>query len=94
MVTYRYLNNKFVELLRSQLREEGKKEGREEGKKEGREEGKKEGRKEGVTVGEMQANQRWRDWLRRQEEALAKGEPFDEPPPDRISPNGKDPAVE
>ena len=90
VVTYRYLNNKFVEPLRRQLREEGKKEGREEG----REEGKKEGRKEGVTVGEMQANQRWRDWLRRRDEAQAKGEPFDEPPPDRISPNGKDPAGE
>ncbi len=94
VVTYRYLNNKFVEPLRRQLREEGKKEGREEGKKEGREEGKKEGRKEGVAVGEMQANQRWRDWLRRQDEAQAKGEPFDEPPPDSISPNGKDPAGE
>lgn len=25
--------------------------------------------------------QRWEDWLRRREEAEAKGEPFDEPPP-------------
>ena len=70
LMTYQYLNNKFVEPLRRQLREEG------------------------VAVCERQSNQRWRDWLRRQKEAQAKGEPFDEPPPDSVSPKGKDPAGE
>ena len=34
------------------------------------------------------------EWYARQQQALAKGEPFDEPPPFIGSANGKDPAGE
>ena len=78
MVTYRYLNNKFVEPLRRQLRQEGREQGRE----------------EGIEVGVATANERAKDWYARQQAALAKGEPFDEPPPFIESPNGKNPAGE
>ena len=47
MVTYRYLNNKFVEPLRRQLRQEGFDQGREEGLEQGREEGIRMGLEEG-----------------------------------------------
>ena len=77
MVTYRYLNNKFVEPLRRQLRQEGLEQGREESR-------------EQVQMLKM----RTLDWYARQQAALAKGEPFDEPPPFIESPNGKDPAGE
>ena len=32
--------------------------------------------------GHAAANARWRSWNARREKATAKGEPFDEPPPD------------
>ena len=38
-------------------------------------------RAEGREEGQEQANQAWREWLRRREEAEAEGRPFDEPPP-------------
>ena len=86
VVTYRYLNNKFVEPLRRQLRQEGLEQGIEQGREEGLE--------VGVATGVKQANERAKDWYARQQAALAKGEPFDEPPPFIESPNGKDPAGE
>ena len=46
---------------------------------EGRVEGLAEGRVEGVS----DADQEWEAWLTRREIAVAKGEPFDEPPPSR-----------
>ena len=102
VVTYRYLNNKFVEPLRRQLRQEGLEQGREEGleegiqvgREEGREEGIQVGREEGVATGAQQANERSMAWYARQQEALAQGEPFDEPPPFIESTNGKKPAGE
>ena len=54
-------------------REEGLEEGREQGREEGLEEGREQGRAE--VIAEVQA------WLRRKDEAEAKGEPFSEPPP-------------
>ena len=33
--------------------------------------------------GRAEASSDWRNWLDRYEEARKKGEPFDEPPPDR-----------
>ena len=35
--------------------------------------------------GRVEATSEWRKWLDRYEEARRKGEPFDEPPPDRRS---------
>ena len=49
------------------------------GRVEGRVEGLAEGRVEGVS----DADQEWEAWLTRREIAVAKGEPFDEPPPSR-----------
>ncbi len=48
----------------------------------GREEGIEEGREEGIAIGEERSNQRWREWVQRRDQAEARGEPFDEPPPD------------
>ena len=90
VVTYRYLNNKFVEPIRRQLRQEGLAQGREEGL----EEGIQVGREEGVATGAQQANARSMEWYARQQEALAQGEPFDEPPPFIAAANGKEPAGE
>ena len=39
-------------------------------------------RAEGHAAGHAAANARWRSWNARREKATAKGEPFDEPPPD------------
>ena len=97
MVTYRYLNNKFVEPLRRQLRQEGFDQGREEGL----EQGIKQGREAGIRMGLEEAREkvqafkmRTLEWYARQQAALAKGEPFDEPPPFIESSNGKEPAGE
>ena len=121
VVTYRYLNNKFVEPLRRQLRQEGQAAGREEGLEQGLEEGRAEGiqqgraegiqqgreqgRAEGIQMGREQGilesreqvhalQLRTMEWYTRQQVALAKGEPFDEPPPFSELSNGKKPAGE
>ena len=97
VVTYRYLNNKFVEPLRRQLRQEGLEQGLEQGREEGREEGIEAGIQVGREEGREQVQTlkiRTLEWYARQQAALAKGEPFDEPPPFIESPNGKDPAGE
>ena len=60
----------------------GMAEGRAKGMAEGRAKGMAEGRTEGRTEGEAEANTRWRAWYSRLLEAQARGEPFDEPPPD------------
>ena len=66
---------------------EGRVEGRVEGLAEGRVEGLAEGRVEGLAEGRVEgvsdADQEWEAWLTRREIAVAKGEPFDEPPPSR-----------
>ena len=54
VVTYRYLNNKFVEPLRRQLRQEGREEGIEEGLEQGIEEGLEKGLEEGIQQGREQ----------------------------------------
>ena len=117
VVTYRYLNNKFVEPLRRQLRQEGQAAGREEGLEQGIEEGLEQGREEGIQQGREQGiaegiqqgraegiqmgreqvhalQLRTMEWYTRQQVALAKGEPFDEPPPFSELSNGKEPAEE
>ena len=141
VVTYRYLNNKFVEPLRRQLRQEGLEQGREEGIEEGLEEGREEGIEEGIQQGREQGRAegiqqgraegiaegiqqgraegiqqgiqagreqgilesreqvhalqlRTMEWYTRQQVALAKGEPFDEPPPFSELSNGKKPGGE
>ena len=133
VVTYRYLNNKFVEPLRRQLRQEGREEGieegreegieqgieegiergieegiergRQEGREEGRQEGRQEGREEGIEQGIEQGVAQGREqvlefrvraleWYARQQRALARGEPFDEPPPFIGAANGKEPGGE
>ena len=68
-------------------RVEGLVEGRVEGLAEGRVEGLAEGRVVGLAEGRVEgvsdADQEWEAWLTRREVAVAKGEPFDEPPPSR-----------
>lgn len=49
---------------------------------EGMAKGMAKGRAEGKAEGEAEANTRWRAWYSRLLDAQAKGEPFDEPPPD------------
>ena len=73
MVIADYLREKWVTPLQEKRREEA----REKGRVEGREEGRVEGREKGID----EANNRWRAWNRRREEAEARGEPFHEPVP-------------
>ena len=40
-------------------------------------------RNQGRVEGRVEASSRWRDWFDRYEEARRKGEPFEEPPPDK-----------
>ena len=40
--------------------------------------------KRAVNRGREEANRRWRAWIRRKEQAEARGEPFDEPMPDEV----------
>ncbi len=65
----------FAALFRHETREKGRAEGREEG------------REEGIAT----ANAAWRAWNRRRLDAEAKGEPFDEPPPDYTANSANNP---
>ena len=56
-------------------------EGRADGLEEGHAVGVAEGREEGIAEGAQRHHVRWQAWLQRQQEALANGTPFDEPPP-------------
>lgn len=49
----------------------------------GREAGHAAGHAAGLAKGRAEASLAWREWFARYEEARRKGEPFDEPPPDR-----------
>ena len=42
----------------------------------------------GKAEGRVETNALWRAWNGRRMEAVAKGEPFDEPPPDIAEPSG------
>ena len=53
-----------------------------ESRAEGRAEGKVEGEAAGRVRGRAEINDLWRAWNERRLDAVAKGEPFDEPPPD------------
>ena len=70
---FMYLTSRFrtdVEKVRA--------EGIEQGKAEGIEQGKVEGIEQGITA----AYQQWQEWNTRRIDAEAKGQPFDEPPPE------------
>ncbi len=51
-------------------------------------EGLAKGRVEGVAEGRVETDALWRAWNGRRLDAVAKGEPFDEPPPDIAEPSG------
>ena len=70
MVTGEWLRQKLVEPLKEQQRQEGRTEGIVEGREEGR----------------TEAHTEWWEWNERRLEAVAKGEPFNEPVP--YTPNG------
>ena len=55
---------------------------------EGRAEGRVEGVEEGEAKGRVETDTLWRAWNGRRLDAIAKGEPFDEPPPDIAAPSG------
>ena len=65
MVIADWLRTKLVAPLQESLREEGR----------------VEGRAEGHAEGHAEANSNWRAWLRRRQEAEARGEQFNEPEP-------------
>lgn len=79
---------------RKKLRAKARAEGRSEGLAEGVGIGRAEGVEEGVAIGTTRTNSVWRQWNTRRLEFEARGEPFDEPPPDDDSfddeLNGKD----
>ena len=62
-------------------KEEGKAEGIAEGKAEGIAEGKAEGIAEGIAEGKAEERELWKAWNSRRLEAEAKGQEFNEPPP-------------
>ena len=63
-------------------------EGRAEGIAEGEAKGRAEGIAEGEAKGSVATDALWRAWNARRLDAVAKGEPFDEPPPDIAEPSG------
>lgn len=65
-----YITKKWLNPLKEQLREEGREQGREEGSQQ--------------TA--VRLNAEWRGWIERRDAAAARGEPFDEPPPDGDAP--------
>ena len=85
MVLANYLRQNLLEPLKERQRREGLETGivlgREEGLEEGIALGREEGREEGKEEGRSESNAKWRAWNERREKAAARGEPFDEPPP-------------
>lgn len=77
MVTARYLTEKFLEPFREKIKAEG----RAEGIAEGKEEGIAKGKEEGIALGAARKQREWENWLRDEQEAKERGEPFDDPPP-------------
>ena len=77
MMATRDAVNDWLEKRREKARAEGRAEGIAEGRTEGRTEGVAEGRTEGRSI----ERALWREWYRRWEDARARNEPFDEPPP-------------
>jgi hypothetical protein len=76
MVTYRYLERKFLKPLIEKQRAEAERrqaEAMEQGREQGKEQGREQGREEERLI--------WTAWNRRRVEAEKKGEPFNEPPP-------------
>ena len=59
----------------------------EEARVEGLAKGRAEGRVEGLAEGRVEMDREWADWNERREAAVARGEPFSEPPPS-VSRNG------
>ena len=57
-----------------------------EGKQVGVLEGLEQGLERGLERGRAQMDMAWRSWLERRDQALADGEPFDEPPPSAAAP--------
>ena len=83
-----------LELLRSEAREEGLKQGieqgreqgleqgREQGLEQGREQGLEQGREQGLEQGREEERRRWEDWWQRQAEEFRRaGLSYDDPPP-------------
>ena len=57
---------------------------------EGRQEGRQEGEEKGRQTERVERDKEWISWMQRREEALATGEPFDEPSPaEKPSKNGQ-----
>ncbi len=72
---------KTLEQGRAEGRIEGRAEGLTEGRAEGLTEGRAEGLTEGLAEGRAEEREAWMDWLRKQDEAHARGEDFNEPSP-------------
>ena len=69
------------ERKRREAAEQARKKGRAEGRAEGHAEGHAEGRAEGHAEGRAETQQLWKEWIRRRDQAEARGEPFNEPMP-------------
>ena len=82
MVLANYLRQNLLEPLKERQRREGWEEGWETGVAIGREEGFAIGYAKGIALGRSESDAKWRAWNERREKAAARGEPFDEPPPD------------
>ena len=74
MVLANYLRQNLLEPLKERQRREGWKEGWKQGFPIGY--------AKGIALGRSESDAEWRAWNERREKAAARGEPFDEPPPD------------
>ena len=77
------IHKKWVEPILADNYNRGRVEGLAEGRVVGLAEGRVVGLVEGWVEGVSDADREWEAWLTRREIAVAKGEPFDEPPPSR-----------
>jgi flagellar biosynthesis/type III secretory pathway protein FliH len=76
MVTYRYLERKFLKPLIEKQRAEAERR-----QAEAMATGRAKGMAEGRAAGREEERLKWTAWNLRREEAEKKGEPFNEPPP-------------
>ena len=85
MIKYRmFMDERAQRIAKAEAK--GKAEGKAEGIAQGKAEGIAEGKAEGIAEGIVKRDREWTAWNERRLDAVAKGQPFDEPPPSNTPP--------